>query len=145
MDQIRNRRSGLTGASRPSPLAAASEKALDERGSMVGHVRRGIACTDVLRLSEESAPFPVRNGALSFCAGFVGAREHRIVRCSRCAEEATMQQEVRINTQKNVDARIAAGTSRLTACRIDFKAIKRAASFERVLQYYGIELRSGRG
>src|SRR5215469_10140427 len=29
-------------------------------------------------------------------------------------------------------------------CRIDFKAIKREASFERVLQYYGIELRGGR-
>jgi DNA primase len=55
------------------------------------------------------------------------------------------QQEVRINTQKSVDARITAGTPRLTARRIDFKAIKRAASFERVLQHYGIELRSGRG
>jgi DNA primase len=29
--------------------------------------------------------------------------------------------------------------------RIDFNAIRRAASFERVLQYYGIELRDGRG
>src|SRR5215469_8318978 len=29
--------------------------------------------------------------------------------------------------------------------RIDFKTIKRGASFERVLQYYGIELRGGRG
>ena len=55
------------------------------------------------------------------------------------------QQEVRINTQKSVDARIAAGTPRLTARRIDFKAIKRAAGFERVLQHYGIELRSGHG
>jgi DNA primase len=35
------------------------------------------------------------------------------------------------------------GVSR--APRIDFQAIKRAASFERVLQYYGIQLRGGRG
>jgi DNA primase len=35
--------------------------------------------------------------------------------------------------------------SNLVRYHVDFRAIKRAASFERVLQYYGIELRGGRG
>src|SRR5262249_21236664 len=57
-------------------------------------------------------------------------------------------------TKKTVDSSATAGTRQRQrqgraklpgAHRIDFKAIKRAASFERVLQYYGIELRSGRG
>jgi DNA primase len=57
-----------------------------------------------------------------------------------------------VTAQKSVDIRLAAGRSRVqreskltTSHRIDFKAIKRAAHFERVLAYYGVELRSGRG
>jgi DNA primase len=61
-------------------------------------------------------------------------------------------QKQEVTAHKSVDICLAAGHSRLqpkpkssTAHRIDFKAIKRAARFERVLAYYGIELRSGHG
>jgi DNA primase len=61
-------------------------------------------------------------------------------------------QKQEVTAHKSVDICLAAGPSRLqpkpklsTAHRIDFKAIKGAARFERVLAYYGIELRSGRG
>jgi DNA primase len=61
-------------------------------------------------------------------------------------------QKQEVTAQKSVDTRFAASTSgpqpktkSTTAHRIDFKAIKRAARFERVLAYYGIELRSGHG
>jgi DNA primase len=61
-------------------------------------------------------------------------------------------QKQEVTAHKGVDIYPAAGPSRLqpqpkssNAHRIDFKAIKRAARFERVLAYYGIELRSGHG
>jgi DNA primase len=61
-----------------------------------------------------------------------------------------MQQEV--NTQERIDAQVSAGAPRpqqekksSTARRIDFKSLKRAARFERVLAYYGIELSGKRG
>jgi DNA primase len=61
-------------------------------------------------------------------------------------------QKPEVTAQKSVANRLSIGLSRLqpkleatTAHRIDFKAIKRAAGFERVLAYYGIELRSGHG
>ena len=57
-----------------------------------------------------------------------------------------------VATLKTVHDRVIASIPRLgpkarvsRVPRIDFQAIKRAASFERVLQYYGIELRDGRG
>jgi DNA primase len=63
-----------------------------------------------------------------------------------------LQQEVPTVTQTSGHARIVASTQRVQpkakppmAHRIDFEAIKRASRFERVLTYYGIELRGGRG
>src|SRR5690349_14714845 len=73
-----------------------------------------------------------------------------MVQCSRDAEETFMQQQQEIT--ESLDTPIAAGALRsqpkltaATAHRIDFKTIKRTASFERVLAYYGIELSGGRG
>jgi DNA primase len=63
-----------------------------------------------------------------------------------------MQQQEVLNVTPTSGRGIAASTPRLqpkmkspTVHRLDFKAIKRAASFERVLAYYGIELGGGRG
>ena len=72
-----------------------------------------------------------------------------MVQCSRDAEEAFMQQQQEI--AKSIDNLIAGALrpqpklTSMTAHRIDFKTIKRAARFERVLAYYGIELGGGRG
>jgi DNA primase len=59
------------------------------------------------------------------------------------------QQEI---TRGEIDTRIAESAPRLQAIvkrrsadRLDFKAIKRAACFKRVLSHYGIELRGGHG